>query len=147
MADIVQLKENGVFKYLKTHFKAVEGLVDELLKKQDKINATDPVTAVTSGVTHDSGKPLEYWKEGYWVHFEGGGTFPTAAGTTFLILPAGFAPKRKTKYFTATVRDSDTTRKCIVQVLTNGECKILTNSYSGNPVFLDGFSFKTDTAA
>lgn len=35
MADIVQLKENGVFKYLKTHAKAVEGLDAELAKKQD----------------------------------------------------------------------------------------------------------------
>lgn len=37
MADIVQLKENGVLKYLKTHFKAVEGLDEELAKKQDAV--------------------------------------------------------------------------------------------------------------
>lgn len=36
MADIVQLHENGIFKYLKTHVKAVEGLEEELLKKENK---------------------------------------------------------------------------------------------------------------
>lgn len=46
MADIVQLHENGIFKYLKTHVKAVEGLESELLKKEDKQKNIDwtPVT-------------------------------------------------------------------------------------------------------
>lgn len=35
MSDIVQLKENGVLKYLKTHVKAVEGL-DEYISAQQK---------------------------------------------------------------------------------------------------------------
>lgn len=32
MADIVQIKEDGVAKYVKTHVKAVEGLKEELLE-------------------------------------------------------------------------------------------------------------------
>lgn len=112
-----------------------------------EFNESARIKAVTSGVTPDASKPLTYWKEGRWVHIEGGGTFPVTAGMTFLIMPAGFAPADQDKYFTATVRDSDTTRKCIVVVKMNGECQIITNSYSGNPVFLDGFSYKTATLA
>ncbi|MDZ5759333.1 hypothetical protein RAK27_11730 [Carnobacterium maltaromaticum] len=101
------------------------------------------IKAITSGVTHDSGKPLQYRKIGNKVMFRGGGTFPTAAGTTFLVLPGGFSPIGQNAFFDTTVRDSNPQHKCIVQVLTSSECKIITNSYSANPIFLDGFEYLT----
>lgn len=143
MADIVQLKENGVFKYLKTHLKAVEGLETELSKKQNVENDTGWIKAVTSGVTHDTGKPLQYRKIGNRVMFRGGGTFPTAAGTTFLIMPNGFSPTGQNAFLDTIIRDSNPDHKCIIEVLVTGECKIVTNSYAANPVFLDGFDYLT----
>lgn len=146
MADIVQLKENGVFKYLKTHTAAVEGLPELLAKKQDIVAESGLITAVTSGVTPDASRPLKYWKEGRWVHMIGGGKFPVTLGQTFLVLPLKYSPGYQDEYFTATVTDSDITRKCIVLIKMTGECQILVNSYSGNPIFLNGISFRTKTA-
>ena len=131
-------------------FKGMSDAAQVIQRNFDKLKSehTDSGTilAVTSGVTPDAGKPLIYFKEGRWVHFIGGGTFPTVAGTIFLIMPAGFRPIDQDIYFTTTVRDSDTTRKCVIQVLKNGECRIITNSFSGNPVFLDNFHYRTAVA-
>ncbi|MDZ5758042.1 phage tail protein [Carnobacterium maltaromaticum] len=112
--------------------------------KQDVYYDSGWIKAVTSGVTHDTGKPLQYRKIGNRVIFRGGGTFPTAAGTTFLVMPEGFSPVGQPAFFDTTVRDSNPQHKCIVQVLTSSECKIITNSYAANPIFLDGFEYLID---
>ena len=109
--------------------------------KQDVPVDSGWITAVTSGVTPDGAKPLQYRRIGNKMYFRGGGTFPTTAGTTFLIISVAYAPTGQPQYFDTIVRDSDSTRKCIIQVQTDGACKIVTNSYSGNPIFFDGFEY------
>lgn len=99
------------------------------------------ITPATSGVTPDSGKPLQYRKIGNKVRFRGGGTFQTAAGQMFLIVPEGCRPVGQPEYFETMVRDSDYTRLCKIQVQTDGACRIITNSFYANPVFLDGFDY------
>lgn len=109
--------------------------------KQDVPVDSGWITAVTAGVTPDGAKPLQYRRIGNKMYFRGGGTFPTAAGTTFLVIPIAYAPAGQPAYHDTIVRDSDSTRKCIIQVQSDGACRIVTNSYSGNPVFLDGFEY------
>lgn len=109
--------------------------------KQDVPVDSGWIPAVTAGVTPDGAKPLQYRRIGNKMYFRGGGTFPTAAGTTFLVIPIAYAPAGQPAYHDTIVRDSDSTRKCIIQVQSDGACRIVTNSYSGNPVFLDGFEY------
>lgn len=109
--------------------------------KQDVPVDSGWITAVTSGVTPDGAKPLQYRRIGNKMHFRGGGTFPTAAGTTFLIIQTIYAPTGQAAYHDTIVRDSNPDHKCIIQVQTDGACKIITNSYAANPIFLDGFEY------
>lgn len=50
-------------------------------------------------------------------------------------MPSGFYPSQEYRA-SATVQDSDTTKKFISQVLTNGTCKIIHNTVSSNIVWM-----------
>lgn len=130
---------------MKTIKKKMPDIEQEIDKNFKELVQEDTgwITAVTAGVTPDVGKPVQYRKKGSKVMIRGGGTFPVAVGSTFLILPVEMKPVGQAVYFDALVRDSNTTNKCFIQVLTDGSCKIITNNASSNPVFLDGLEFET----
>ncbi|WP_010049877.1 BppU family phage baseplate upper protein [Carnobacterium maltaromaticum] len=109
--------------------------------KQDVPVDSGWITAVTSGVTQDGAKPLQYRRIGNKMYFRGGGTFPTTAGATFLVIPVAYAPAGQAAYHDTIVRDSNPDHKCIIQVQSDGACRIITNSYAANPIFLDGFEY------
>ncbi|MDZ5760781.1 phage baseplate upper protein [Carnobacterium maltaromaticum] len=109
--------------------------------KQDVPVDSGWIPAVTSGVTQDGAKPLQYRRIGNKMYFRGGGTFPTTAGATFLVIPVAYAPAGQAAYHDTIVRDSNPDHKCIIQVQSDGACRIITNSYAANPIFLDGFEY------
>ncbi len=121
----------------------ITNLQTELNQKEAKVSDSGWIKAVTSGVTHNANQPFSYRKIGNRVEFRGGGNFPIASGYTFLIMPSGFYPSQEYRA-SATVQDSDTTKKFIFQVLTNGTCKIIHNTVSSNIVWMDGQHYYVD---
>ena len=98
MADIVQLKENGTFKYLKTHAKAVEGLDVEMAKKQNLIVSSGlRYPTMGGGASSHATFRVNYEKVGRLVLFGGRALLPVVTATQVQIasVPLEFAPQQQ----------------------------------------------------
>lgn len=140
MADIVQLAENGVLKYLKTHFKAVEGLESELAKKENKLKKTGKVSITFAGAVPSQSFPVYYQINGNEFEFGGRCQLPKTTGHIFFILPAGIRPVAQV------IREMDfivnvTTEKMLLEINTDGTCKVYYNSNDAIEVSIDPLHF------
>lgn len=132
MADIVQLAENGVLKYLKTHTKAVEGLDKELAKKQDMIKDTGWIKAATVG-----SNVLYYRRIGDVVFMNGQGdkTLPRTSNALIWAIPLGFRPDlpaaKAESFFTLDNTDSTPTNMTIVRLRIDAITMIYRNNDMG----------------
>ena len=140
MADIVQLKENGVLKYLKTHFKAVEGLDVELAKKQDVIKDTGFVNLPITGASVSS---VRMRRVGNFVKLSGSFTFKTSTGP-LLDFPLGFKPSQGS--FSQTITGQAQGVQILVLYITKNGISVLQNTSNATYFHLDGISFITDDA-
>lgn len=137
MADIVQLKENGVFKYLKTHLKAVEGLEAELTKIQDKIKDTGWIKIDFSGGVSSSDAYIK--REGNTVKFKGWLISP-AEKYDIWTLPVEFRPSMDVVI--VVLKDDTNPSKMNLQFNKNGTMRINFNSNLGASANLGGVRYE-----
>lgn len=142
MADIVQLAENGVLKYLKTHTKAVEGLDAELAKKSDLIKDTGWIKAAVVG---DS--IIYYRRIGNMVYVNGQGnkSLPKVSETLMWAIPLGFRPDLPAAtgeaFYELSNRDSTPTNLTIIRIRSDAMHMIYRNNDNG--CGFDGISWPT----
>ena len=137
MADIVQLKENGVSKYLQTHVKAVEGLETELAKKQDKLLDTGWVKIGFSGGVSSSDAYIK--RKGDTVSFKGWLISPAEKYDIWTI-PTEFRPSMDAVI--VVLKDDTNPSKMNLQFNKNGTMRINFNSNLGANVNLGGVRYE-----
>lgn len=137
MADIVQLKENGVFKYLKTHLKAVEGLESELTKIQDKIKDTGWIKIDFSAGVSSSDAYIK--RKGDTVSFKGWLVSP-AAKYDIWTMPVEFRPTADAVI--VVLKDDSGTSKMNLQFNKNGTMRINYNDNVGVSANLGGVRYE-----
>lgn len=92
MADVVQLKENGIFKYLKTHVGAVEELDKELAKLEPKISDSGWVDLVPKNGATGTARVRKI-KNKVEIEFLIKGVAAGTGGSNSVVqLPAGYRP-------------------------------------------------------
>lgn len=142
MADIVQLAENGVLKYLKTHTKAVEGLDTELAKKNDLIKDTGWIKAAVAG---DS--ILYYRRIGNIVYVNGQGnkSLPKTIESLIWAIAKGFKPDfpiaKGEAFYELSNTDSNATNLTIVRIRSDAMQMIYRNNDGG--CGFDGIAWPT----
>ncbi|MEG0601169.1 MAG: hypothetical protein RR494_13450 [Vagococcus sp.] len=140
MAEIMQLKEDGVFKYLKTHFKAVEGLDVELAKKQDVIKDTGFVNLPITGASVSS---VRMRRVGNLVKLSGSFTFKTSTGA-LLDFPLGFKPSQGS--FSQTIVGQAQAVQTLALYITKNGISVIWNTSNATDFHLDSITFITDDA-
>lgn len=140
MAEIMQLKEDGVFKYLKTHFKAVEGLDAEVAKKQDVIKDTGWVNLPITGASVSS---VRMRRVGNLVKLSGSFTFKTSTGA-LLDFPLGFKPAQGS--FSQTIVGQAQAVQILALYITKNGISVIWNTSNATDFHLDSISFITDDA-
>ncbi|TFJ36729.1 hypothetical protein CKN73_01555 [Carnobacterium divergens] len=140
MADIVQLAENGVLKYLKTHLKAVEGLDKELAKKQDVSQDTGWIKAAVAG---DS--TIYYRRVGDFVFVTGLGNASLPKSGLLWAIPASIkpflAPATPLQY---TLGNADSTATNITMIKIYADRMEVAYRNNDKNVTFDGVFWKTD---
>ena len=137
MADIVQLKENGVFKYLKTHLKAVEGLEAELTKIQDKIKDTGWIKIDFSGGVSSSDAYIK--RKGDTVSFKGWLISPSEKYDIWT-MPVELRPTADAVI--VVLKDDSGTSKMNLQFNKNGTMRINYNDNVGVSANLGGVRYE-----
>lgn len=136
MADIVQLKENGVSKYLQTHVKAVEGLETELAKKQDKLLDTGWVKIPFTGGVSSSDCYIR--RIGDVVYFKGYIISPAESYDIWTITEQ-FRPLLDVVI--VILKDDTGTSKANMQFNANGKMRINYNSNAATRINMGGISY------
>lgn len=136
MADIVQLKENGVSKYLQTHVKAVEGLETELAKKQDKLLDTGWVKIGFSGGVSSSDCYIR--RIGDVVYFKGWIISPAESYDIWTITEQ-FRPSLDV--VVVVLKDDTGTSKANMQFNANGKMRINYNANAAARINMGGVSY------
>lgn len=140
MADIVQLKENGVSKYLKTHFKAVEGIDVELAKKQDVIKDTGWIDINVKGASVPT---IKIRRIGNLIKLSSPIIYKTNTGD-FIDFPVGFRPSIAS--FSESVVGRADTIEMLVIIFNNNKASIIRNTSNSTMYYMDSISFITDDA-
>ncbi|MFS7413348.1 hypothetical protein AB6889_12150 [Carnobacterium maltaromaticum] len=123
-AKVVQLIENDIFKYLKTHVDAVEGLEEELAKKQNLIVSSGlRYPTMGGGASSHATFRVNYEKVGRLVSFGGRLLLPlvsTGAQVRIGSVPPQFSPQLQ-KFYEVAVAGRQTDLFANIVIDTDGQ--------------------------